>query len=434
MAERVSQVAVPAPVAQLVQAWNERSADRFAAALTDDVQVAVPPLHLELRGREEVWDGVSHLFAAFGALRYTSRHRYLSPDGVTDEVMLEGLQTRDFLGAPPSGRPGAVAARVMMRHDGRQVTSLTVWPDVSALRELSGSVASIDLRAAGSAASAVAALRATIPSSAAKVSIGHDRQLSELLPPEDATLLPGAPVEPPTPEPGQGGRGKSAKKAPGPKAPMPRKARRRRAVAAGILMLGLAGALGTYVVQGVKGARDPAASATSKPTPSAQPTTAPSPKVSPSIAVKPSASPTPSSSRTFDQKTNTYTFNNAILFELNQFQLRRGAKSELQQVVAELIKQQRYGRIAVTGYTDDTGTPAVNQRLSEKRAQVVKVYLRSQLKEQIDGAGQPQLLDKFTVVSSGKGEADPAVKNDSEANRAQNRRVQVQVPEQSRSR
>jgi hypothetical protein len=84
VAHRVSPVAIPAPVAELVEAWNVRSVDRFAAALAPDAQVCVPPLHLELHGRDEVWDGVARLFGAFGALRYTSRHRYLTPDTVTD--------------------------------------------------------------------------------------------------------------------------------------------------------------------------------------------------------------------------------------------------------------------------------------------------------------------------------------------------------------
>ena len=43
----------------------------------------------------------------------------------------------------------------MMRHDGRQITSLTVWPDVAALRELSAGMARrIDLRSTDPAAPA----------------------------------------------------------------------------------------------------------------------------------------------------------------------------------------------------------------------------------------------------------------------------------------
>src|SRR4051794_25077027 len=153
VADRAPQVTIPAPVAELVAAWEDRSANRFAAILAPDVHVAVPPLHLELEGRDDVWLGVARLFGSFGALRYTVRHRYLTPDSVTDEAVLEGLQSQEFLGAPPTNRPGAVAARVIIRHDGVVVTQLEVWPDVAALRGLLDGVARrIDLRGAGAAA------------------------------------------------------------------------------------------------------------------------------------------------------------------------------------------------------------------------------------------------------------------------------------------
>src|SRR3954451_13002379 len=96
VADRGRQVAIPAPVAELVAAWEARSADRFVAVLAPVAQVVVPPLHLELDGRDEVWLGVARLFGAFGALRYTSRHRYMTPESVTDEVLLEGHQTEEF--------------------------------------------------------------------------------------------------------------------------------------------------------------------------------------------------------------------------------------------------------------------------------------------------------------------------------------------------
>jgi outer membrane protein OmpA-like peptidoglycan-associated protein len=443
VAPRVSPVAIPAPVAELVEAWNARSADRFAAALAYDARIAVPPLHLELHGRDEAWDGVARLFGAFGALRYTSRHRYLTPDAVTDEVLLEGLQTREFLGAPPPGRPGAVAARVMMRHDGRQITALTIWPDVSALRELSAGVARrIDLRSTDPAAPVVAALRATIPATEGKLSIGQERQHAEVKLPEGGTLLPGAP---PVPEAladrrsvrakgkakaegedakdgrdGKDGRGKDKA---GPKAPLPRSARRRRAAAAGVLMLGLAGALGAYVVQGVKGAKAPVTSGAPSTSPTASASArgtrgAASSSAAPSVSRSASASPKPSA--TFNPETNTYTFTNRILFEINSSALRPEARKALQDVVAALKGQQRYGDVVVTGYTDDTGGTDTNMRLSLSRAQVVRNFLTPLLPP-----------GDFTVHAYGRGESSFAVPNTSEANREQNRRVQIVVPRPS---
>ena len=37
MADRVQQVAIPAPVAELVAAWNDRSADRFVAMYVNEL-------------------------------------------------------------------------------------------------------------------------------------------------------------------------------------------------------------------------------------------------------------------------------------------------------------------------------------------------------------------------------------------------------------
>ena len=419
MADRTKQVAIPAPVAEIVEAWNERSGERFAAALADDVRIEIPPLHLQLQGREDAWDGVARLFAAFGALRYTSRHRYLSSDGVTDEVLLEGLQTRDFLGAPPSGQPGAVGARVMMRHDGRVITSLTVWPDVSALRDLSAGVARrIDLRAGAGAASMVASLRATLPTTEAKLSVAHTRALPVTpLPEETPALLPGAPeAEAAAPAKGaKSGRGK-----PGPKGPVPRKKRRRRAIAAGVLMLGLAGLLVAYVVRGVNATPDvvavqpkavPTAKASAKPTPT--------PTVSPSTSPSPAASNKPS----YNEVTGTYTFPNKVLFEVNMAILRPNAQEALDQVIAALRTRGRVGRVTITGYTDNTGGDAVNKKLSLQRAQAVKRYLTANLPK---GEG-------WTIAAFGRGSDKPLNDNITELDREANRRVEIQVPKKTSS-
>ncbi len=414
MADRTKQVAIPAPVAEIVEAWNERSADRFAAALADDVRIEVPPLHLRLQGREDAWDGVARLFAAFGALRYTSRHRYLSSDGVTDEVLLEGLQTREFLGAPPSGQPGAVAARVMMRHDGRLITSLTVWPDVSALRDLSAGVARrIDLRAGAGAASMVASLRATLPSTEGKLSMAHSRALPVTqLPDETATLLPGAPDTEPAGAPqkdAKGGRGK-----PGPKAPMPRKARRRRAIAAGLLMLALAGVLVTYVVQGVSDTKEVVAKP--KPSPTAKPSAPATPKAS--VTPTPTPTPTPSPSPSFNKRTNTYTFDNKVLFGSGRYELTPEARDALDEVVRALVETERYGDIIVRGYTDSRGSAELNADLSQRRAFAVKAYLEERLPDD----------PRWSIRATGKGATNFIASNDTEDGREKNRRVEIKVP------
>ncbi|KZT76214.1 hypothetical protein F511_46762 [Dorcoceras hygrometricum] len=79
---------------------------------------------------------------------------------------------------------------------------------------------------------------------------------------------------------------------------------------------------------------------------------------------------------------------------------------------------QRYPDVHVTvaGYTDSVGTPAYNQSLSERRAQIVYDYLTSH------GIDASRLEGPI-----GHGEDNPIGDNSTDAGRAQNRRVELQV-------
>lgn len=69
--------------------------------------------------------------------------------------------------------------------------------------------------------------------------------------------------------------------------------------------------------------------------------------------------------------------------------------------------------LIVNGYTDNSGTPMLNEQLSTLRAQLVRDVLIRQ------GA------DPAAVLSHGWGEASPLAPNDTEENRDRNRRVEV---------
>jgi outer membrane protein OmpA-like peptidoglycan-associated protein len=69
--------------------------------------------------------------------------------------------------------------------------------------------------------------------------------------------------------------------------------------------------------------------------------------------------------------------------------------------------------VAIEGHTDSVGSEEYNQGLSERRAQAVSTYLRSQ------GVAAAR------ISAQGKGEADPIAGNDSQDGRQQNRRVEV---------
>ncbi|MDR2963772.1 MAG: OmpA family protein [Bacteroidales bacterium] len=86
--------------------------------------------------------------------------------------------------------------------------------------------------------------------------------------------------------------------------------------------------------------------------------------------------------------------------------------AELDQLAAEL-KANPTWKVQVVGYTDNTGTAAINNKLSKDRADAIKSYLVS--KGVADSA----------VSTQGLGSADPIASNDTEQGRAQNRRIEI---------
>ena len=71
----------------------------------------------------------------------------------------------------------------------------------------------------------------------------------------------------------------------------------------------------------------------------------------------------------------------------------------------------------VLGYTDSTGSPAANQKLSDDRATNVVNYLQQACK------WKPYRM----LTPAGMAEADPAASNTSAQGKAQNRRVSVNI-------
>ena len=107
------------------------------------------------------------------------------------------------------------------------------------------------------------------------------------------------------------------------------------------------------------------------------------------------------------------TFDSGILFATNKADLNAESKASLQQF-ATVLKDNSGCDVAIYGHTDNTGTDAVNNPLSLKRAESVSKYLKQQ--------GVPSSQIK-TIV--GQGSKSPVADNSSEAGRKQNRRVEV---------
>jgi outer membrane protein OmpA-like peptidoglycan-associated protein len=108
----------------------------------------------------------------------------------------------------------------------------------------------------------------------------------------------------------------------------------------------------------------------------------------------------------------------AVLFETGKADLMPSAKARLGPV-AQALKDMPNKQILVEGFTDNTGTDAVNQPLSEARARAVKDSLTSQ------GVPEPRVQVK------GMGSNDPIASNDTIEGRATNRRVELVVLEGS---
>ena len=105
---------------------------------------------------------------------------------------------------------------------------------------------------------------------------------------------------------------------------------------------------------------------------------------------------------------------NSVFFEFNKADLKSESYNELDRLYDILMKSPGL-KIEIAGHTDDKGSEQYNMTLSNSRALSVRKYL----------------LDKGIsadrLKSRGYGETQPVVANDSEENRAYNRRVEFRV-------
>jgi outer membrane protein OmpA-like peptidoglycan-associated protein len=103
-----------------------------------------------------------------------------------------------------------------------------------------------------------------------------------------------------------------------------------------------------------------------------------------------------------------------VYFETNKFNISQNSKlalDKLQKIFAEYPET----NILIEGHTDDVGTNEYNMSLSQRRADAVGDYLRAA------GVAGSRLIVKWY------GESQPKVENNTDANRALNRRVQFVI-------
>jgi len=103
-----------------------------------------------------------------------------------------------------------------------------------------------------------------------------------------------------------------------------------------------------------------------------------------------------------------------IFFDVAKFNLKQESRAELDKLY-ELMVQNEAVRIEIGGHTDSDGNAKQNQELSEKRAKSVVNYL---VLKGID-------ISRLTYL--GYGSSKPRASNDSEKNKALNRRTEVKI-------
>jgi outer membrane protein OmpA-like peptidoglycan-associated protein len=103
-----------------------------------------------------------------------------------------------------------------------------------------------------------------------------------------------------------------------------------------------------------------------------------------------------------------------VLFDTGQYSLKPGAREKLAKVAGILLAYPGLN-IAVGGYTDNVGGDAMNQTLSENRADAVRDYLVQ------------QGVARNSVSAQGFGNTLAVASDDNSAGRQQNRRVELVV-------
>ena len=105
-----------------------------------------------------------------------------------------------------------------------------------------------------------------------------------------------------------------------------------------------------------------------------------------------------------------------VNFDFDKSDIKPEYHATLAEFASYMRQQQSFTVVEIAGHTDSVGTDAYNQKLSERRAKAVRDYLVKEL-------GMDDKL--FSAV--GYGESKPIATNDTDAGRAENRRILAEL-------
>jgi OOP family OmpA-OmpF porin len=105
-----------------------------------------------------------------------------------------------------------------------------------------------------------------------------------------------------------------------------------------------------------------------------------------------------------------------VNFDFDKSDIKPQYHQELADFAAYMKQQQSFTMVEIAGHTDSMGSDEYNQKLSERRAKAVRDYL-------VTNFG----LDGKLFSAVGYGESKPVASNDTEAGRAENRRMEAEL-------
>lgn len=140
----------------------------------------------------------------------------------------------------------------------------------------------------------------------------------------------------------------------------------------------------------------------------------PPPPPPPAPAAAPPAPPPPPPPAAPAPTSEKVTYAADAFFDFDKYALKPEGKAKLDDLIGKMAGMNLEVIIAV-GHTDNIGTMAYNQKLSERRANAVKEYLVS------------KGVEKNRVYTEGKSYTQPIASNKTAEGRAKNRRVEIEM-------